>query len=60
MGYVTFREVYARDTGISLEERDERAARALSHTVAVLTTAVRTRTASTETTVELRTSARPA
>ncbi|MFE7395114.1 helix-turn-helix domain-containing protein [Streptomyces sp. NPDC057557] len=38
MGYVIFREAYARDTGIPLEELDERAARAFARMVAGLTT----------------------
>ncbi|MGW1412232.1 TetR/AcrR family transcriptional regulator [Streptomyces sp. NPDC002403] len=37
MGYVIFREAYARDTGIPLAELDERAARAFAHMVAGLT-----------------------
>ncbi|MEU5979981.1 helix-turn-helix domain-containing protein [Streptomyces sp. NPDC047315] len=37
MGYVIFREAYARDTGIPLEELDERAARAFARMVAGLT-----------------------
>ncbi|MFB7209757.1 TetR/AcrR family transcriptional regulator [Streptomyces sp. NPDC056255] len=36
MGYVIFREAYARDTGIALEELDERAARAFALMVAGL------------------------
>ncbi|MFI8423876.1 helix-turn-helix domain-containing protein [Streptomyces sp. NPDC085479] len=36
MGYVVFREAYARDTGIPLEELDERAARAFARMVAGL------------------------
>lgn len=38
MGYVIFREAYARDTGIPLEELDERAADAFAQMVAGLTT----------------------
>lgn len=37
MGYVIFREAYARDTGIPLEELDERAARAFSLMMSGLT-----------------------
>jgi len=37
MGYVIFREAYARDTGIPLEELDERAARAFTQMTAGLT-----------------------
>ncbi|WP_393059521.1 helix-turn-helix domain-containing protein [Streptomyces sp. LN549] len=36
MGYVIFRETYARDTGIPLEELDERASRAFARMVAGL------------------------
>ncbi|MGW2339120.1 helix-turn-helix domain-containing protein [Streptomyces sp. NPDC001661] len=36
MGYAIFREAYARDTGIPVEELDERAARAYGHMVAGL------------------------
>ncbi len=36
MGYVIFREAYARDTGIPLEELDERAADAFARMVAGL------------------------
>ncbi|MFF1648802.1 helix-turn-helix domain-containing protein [Streptomyces sp. NPDC058240] len=38
MGYIIFREAYARDTGVPLEELDERAARAFARMVAGLTT----------------------
>ena len=37
MGYVIFREAYARDTGIPMEELDERAARAFTQMTAGLT-----------------------
>ncbi|MFZ3599152.1 TetR/AcrR family transcriptional regulator [Streptomyces sp. BH104] len=37
MGYAIFREAYARDTGIPLEELDERAARAFTRMTAGLT-----------------------
>ncbi|MGW0819474.1 hypothetical protein ACWD00_40920 [Streptomyces viridiviolaceus] len=37
MGYVIFREAYARDTGIPLEELDERAARAFTRMITGLT-----------------------
>lgn len=37
MGYAIFREAYARDTGIPVEELDERAAQAFTHMTAGLT-----------------------
>ncbi|MEU1494563.1 hypothetical protein ABZ456_30485 [Streptomyces sp. NPDC005776] len=36
MGYVIFRDTYARDTGTPLEELDERAARAFTRMLAGL------------------------